>query len=277
MAAHFYIGPAGWSYPDWDGIVYPRGTERGTSRLALMARWFNLVEVDSTFYRLPPLEWAGRWLDAIPAERNFRFVIKLHRNLTHDRQLDPPALAHQRNFLKPFREAGRLGYALAQFPWSFRCDAPNKRFLRDLLDAMAGFPLAVEVRHGSWDLPAFFGYLRERGVAFCNIDQPVIGDSLGLTRHVTAPAACLRLHGRNYGHWFQTGGPGYQRYNYLYSDSEIALLAKTAREMGEQAEEVYIVTNNHYRGKAVFNGGQLGRMLSDEVPGCPDLTRGQVE
>jgi len=122
----------------------------------------------------------------------------------------------------------------------------------------------VEVRHGSWDQDAFFEYLCSRSVTFCNIDQPVVGDSLGLTARVTAPTAYLRLHGRNQADWFRPDAGVAQRYNYLYSEAEIAALAAVAESLGRKADHVYIVTNNHYRGKAVVNAIQLCRRL---IPG----------
>jgi len=259
-SAGIYIGPAGWSYPDWDNVVYPRPVIRERRQLQWLSQWFELVEVNSSFYRVPSLASVRRWLEAVRANSRFRFTVKLHQRFTHGLELDGVQLRAFREVLDLFGRSGRLGCALAQFPWSFKCERVEKIHLRRLLDAFQDYPLAVEVRHASWDTPAFFDYLQSREVAFCNIDQPVIGQSLGPTARVTARRAYLRLHGRNEAQWFEAAVPA-QRYNYLYSEAEIDTIAGLAGQLAGEAEELYVVTNNHYRGKAVLNGRQLCRRL----------------
>ena len=262
-AARIYVGPAGWSYPDWDRVVYPRPVVRDRRQLQWLSQWFELVEVNSTFYRLPALANVRRWMDAVRHNPRFRFTVKLHQRFTHGLELDRGQVRSFCEMLDLFHQSGLLGCALAQFPWSFKCEREEKIHLRRLLDAFQGFPLAVEVRHASWDTPAFFEYLQRRAVAFCNIDQPVIGQSLGPTCRVTSRQAYLRLHGRNEAQWFDDAGSA-QRYNYLYSEDEIGAIADLARRLATGAEELYVVTNNHYRGKAVLNGRQLCRRLIPE-------------
>ena len=264
MSPRYFIGPAGWSYGDWTGIVYPPEVVRRRGQLAYLAQSFNLVEINNSFYRIPEPRSAARWAGTAALRPDFRFTVKLFQGFTHERELDSRQVAAFREALAPLAEAGVLGCVLAQFPWSYRCGRAEKIHLRRVLDAFAGYPLAVEVRHGSWDVPEFFAWLRERGVAFCNIDQPVIGDSLGLTALATAPRAYLRLHGRNRAAWFAADTDAAQRYNYLYSGEEIATLAAAAETLAAAAGDVYVVTNNHYRGKAVFNALQLSRRL---IPG----------
>ena len=79
----------------------------------------------------------------------------------------------------------------------------------------------IEVRHDSWDNPETIRYFIEKNVAFCNIDQPLIGRSLEPTEHVTSPVGYVRLHGRNYDQWFDAD-TGADRYNYLYNEAELA-------------------------------------------------------
>lgn len=276
MSPRFFIGPAGWSYDDWSGIVYPPEVVRRRGQLAFLAQTFNLVEINNSFYRIPEPRSAARWAGAVSGRPDFRFTVKLFQGFTHERELDSGQAAAFREALAPLAEAGALGCVLAQFPWSYRCERAEKIHLRRVLDAFAGYPLAVEVRHGSWDVPEFFTWLRERGVAFCNIDQPVIGDSLGLTAHATAPRAYLRLHGRNREAWFAADADAAQRYNYLYSKEEIATLAAAAESLAAAAGDVYVVTNNHYRGKAVYNALQLGRRLIPGFESSLRLTEAEV-
>lgn len=268
-------GPAGWSYPDWEGLVYPPGVSRRGESLAYILDRFPLVEVNTSFYHLPGPAMVERWSRVATLRPGRRMVLKAPREYSHTAGPIPPG--------EPLREvanilagSGVLGCILLQFPWSFRCVDASKIRLRKVLDALEGFPVAVEVRHGSWDLPAFRDYLGKRGVALCNVDQPVIGESLPLTAHVTASFAYLRLHGRNRENWFRDGAGRDARYDYLYDAREIAEIGAVARSLARKAEVVYVVTNNHYRGKAVVNAAQLERMLDPDYSVPDDFPMGPI-
>ncbi|MBN2433260.1 MAG: DUF72 domain-containing protein [Acidobacteria bacterium] len=267
MKGCVYIGPAGWSYPDWEGVVYPPPIVRRRAQLGWIAAHFNLVEINTSFYRIPAIQIVRHWLASVAFRPDFRFSVKLFRNFTHARDLDPGAVTAVSSILEEIHHAGRLGCVLVQFPWSFKCVRQDKIYLHKLIRTFHHFPLALEIRHRSWDIPEFYRYLQEQKVAFCNIDQPVIGPSIPLTHHVTAPHAYLRLHGRNSKAWFAANAGRDERYNYLYDHHEIGELAETAAHMVERVDELYIVTNNHYRGKAVLNAGQLAERL---LPGYTD-------
>jgi uncharacterized protein YecE (DUF72 family) len=111
-----------------------------------------------------------------------------------------------------------LGAVLLQFPFSFHRTAENATYLEKLLKRFADYPLVVEVRHATWNVPEVFRLLRERAVGFCNIDQPLIGRSLEPSAETTAPVGYVRLHGRRYDTWFTDDleVPQHERYNYLY-------------------------------------------------------------
>ena len=117
------------------------------------------------------------------------------------------------------------------------------------------FPRVVEVRHESWNNPETISYFTERNVAFCNIDQPLIGRSLGATEHVTSPVGYVRLHGRNYDQWFEAE-KGADRYNYLYSEAELAGWKEKIERIAHKAEVTYVVANNHFEAKAGVNALQ---------------------
>ena len=88
-----------------------------------------------------------------------------------------------------------------------------------LLKRFSDYPLVVEVRHATWNDKAFYAMLHERGVGFCNIDQPVIGRSMKPTERTTARVAYVRLHGRRYDTWFSDDpeAPPSERYNYVFT------------------------------------------------------------
>jgi len=171
---------------------------------------------------------AWQWLERVAANPRFVFTAKLWQEFTHELNLTE---ANEKEFrpgpgIEMLREADKLGALLAQFPWSFKNTVENRRYLRKLVKRFRDFPLVVEVRHASWNQPDFYERLGEHGVGFCNIDQPVIGRSLGPSGRTTAPVGYVWLHGRNYDEWFREHDDGgAERYNYLYSAEELEPIA----------------------------------------------------
>ena len=266
------FGPAGWDYRDWAGVVYPRPLPKGFDPLAWLAGYFDAVEVNSTFYRPARPEVARAWADRVAAAPRFRFTAKLWRRLTHEREAYGAAeVAAARAPLDALREAGRLGAVLVQFPWSFRRDARAEEWLRDLFGALEGLPLALEVRHASWDAPETYAELAARGVGFVNVDQPLFARSLGPSARATARVGYVRVHGRNWKDWFREGAGRDARYDYLYSAEELRPWAARVREIAAapRCEEVYVVTNNHFRGQAVANAAMLASMVEERRVAAP--------
>ena len=268
-------GPAGWSYKDWSGIVYPEPAPRGFDPLGYVAGFFDVVEVNSTFYGPQPADVAARWVERVAENARFRFTAKLWRRFTHQRSSAWSAaeVAEARAAPEALLAAGRLGALLVQFPWSFRRTSENREWLDDLVGAFGDLPLAVEVRHESWNEPAFFAELAERGVGFVNIDQPQYRDSIAPSARATSPVGYVRVHGRNYRDWWRNEKP-HERYDYLYPAEELEPWAERAREIDadEHTSETYVVTNNHYQGKAVANALMLRTMTGDRgVEGPPPL------
>jgi uncharacterized protein YecE (DUF72 family) len=256
-----YIGPAGWDYPDWQGVVYPPGL-KGADRLTFLAAQFGAVEINVTFYRPIPPDYARRWLAAVEAAPDFRFTAKVWQVFTHDRRLPEAELAQFREGLEPMLAAGKLGVLLAQFPYSFHNTEENRAYLLKLKAALRNFPLAVEVRHRSWQHRAVGDFLAEIGLDFCNIDQPLVSYPMGATRWVTGTRGYLRCHGRRQDAWFEFGDDRGARYDYLYSPEELEDLAARARELQEKAQETYVIFNNHPAGQAVANALELTHRLT---------------
>lgn len=267
-----WVGVAGWDYPDWSGIVYPSGASRGFDRLAWVARFLDAVEINATFYRPVNPRIAATWVRRVAAHPGFRFTAKAHRSLTHEPWDDPvgvvaPTLAG----LAPLKEAGMLGALLVQFPQSFRWTEAGSLRLGRLLDALQGWPVAVEVRHSSWDDDHAAARMRAWGVGWCVVDQPQIeGSTLSPRPRVTAPLAYLRLHGRNVASWFDQSAGRDVRYDYRYTMDELRPLAEHARAMGSQAQALYAIANNHFRGQAFANALQLKHLISEVKPDAPE-------
>ena len=258
------FGPAGWSYKDWAGIVYPAPKPAGFDPLGFLAGFFDTIEINSTFYGPATPESARRWIDRVAPNPDFRFTAKLWRRFTHQRAeaWTRSDVDQAKASLLPLHAADRLGAVLLQFPWSFRNDEENRAWLEDVTHAFEEFPLVVEVRHLSWNEPDFFAELRERGIGFANIDQPQFHDSIAPSATRTSPVGYIRVHGRNYRDWWRDSAAPHERYDYLYSAEELRPWARRVKEIeAEGAEEVYVVTNNHYKGKAPANALMLQAMV----------------
>ena len=269
----FQIGTAGWSYPDWEGVFYPSPAPRRFRALAYYSRFFNLVEVNATFYAVFPPSHAEKWCQEVAGRPDFTFSLKLWKGLTHESPSPLPRVEIRsiRDTCSVLSGHGRLGALLMQFPWSFRFSPANFDRLKKLLDAFEGFPRAVEIRHASWHTAAFFDVLRERAAAFCNIDQPLLRDCPPPTSLSTASFSYLRIHGRNAPNWFRESATGGERYDYYYPPAEVEELARLARALADQTSRVMVTTNNHYRGQAPADALLLRAALEgkvDRVPSC---------
>jgi len=276
------VGPAGWSYSDWSGYVYPSRRPKGFHEATYLAEFFDTIEINTSFYQPLRPDHAAQWIDRVAANPRFVFTAKLWQRFTHDiRSIKSgSASAEEREVRIGFdvlRAAHKLGAVLLQFPFSFHRTAETLAYLTALLNRFADYPLVVEVRHGSWDSPETLEFLRTNGVSFCNIDQPIIGRSLGPSAQATAAVGYVRLHGRRYDTWFSddTKISAQERYNYLYSTAELASWVSRVRKVGEQARNTFVITNNHFQGKAVVNALQLISILKGSKVKVPEPLRQQ--
>jgi uncharacterized protein YecE (DUF72 family) len=274
--ASLRVGPAGWNYKDWEGIVYPPGASRSFDPLAYLADYFDTIEINSSFYSPPRPTDAASWARRVGNNPRFKFTAKAWQRLSHE----PRGAAQStlvadcnevRRSLAPILEAGVLGTLLLQFPWSFKNTPENAEYLRNLFRLLYDFPLALEVRHGTWAREALYQLLKEHRVALCNIDQPVIGDSMRLSAHLTARVGYFRLHGRNYQDWFREDAGRDARYDYLYSKEEVRQVSHQIRQVRQNAEETYVITNNHFRGQALVNALDILEELDVNPPAVPPM------
>jgi len=267
----YYVGTAGWSYEDWEGIVYPEVKERGFHPLSYLASLIDLVEINSTFYRPASVSMAYSWLRRVQFHPDFLFTVKLLQTFTHKRENISVQLADEfKRGIDPLAASRRLAAILIQFPWSFINSEENHEYLEKLFGLFSEFPLALEVRHSSWDRPEFYNFLKEKKVAFCNIDQPIFQRSIKPSAVVTNPDfSYVRLHGRNYQDWFREGAGRDDRYNYLYSKSELEDWVSRIKKLAEGSDRVFVITNNHYRGQALANALQIKNMLTGEKFNIP--------
>jgi uncharacterized protein YecE (DUF72 family) len=294
------IGTSGWSYPggrgSWNGVFYPArregaGARRGRGggaglapaggrfdELAYYAERFDTVEVNSTFYRIPPPETTRGWARRTPA--NFEFAVKLHQKFTHPALAaaslgDEAAVIRQddidafRRAIEPLAAAGKLGPLLAQFPPSFTATAESRDYLGWLLETFREHRLAVELRHRSWSdaRKETSALLAAHDAAWVQIDEPKFRFSIAQDFHPNIAAFLYaRLHGRNRAAWWDHDAAE-DRYDYLYSAAELEPIAEAARRASLLVRTLYLYMNNHFEAKAVANAVMLKARLGLPVPG----------
>jgi uncharacterized protein YecE (DUF72 family) len=265
MSTSPLFGTAGWSYPHWDGLVYPKAHGSGFHALDFLARRFDTVEINSSFYQPLKPEVVRLWMKKVEANPRFQFTAKLHQRFTHARVLEPAEVAGFADGLRPMLQAKKLGALLMQFPWSFRFTAENKDFLIRLRRAFHEFPLVAEMRHSSWMAEEAVGVFLDYRLGFCNIDQPEYTRAMPPTSYLTSGVAYVRLHGRNpqnsLGSFRNSGGQRVRQHDYLYSDAELAEWAKRIEHVNRFADRTFVIFNNDAQGKSVVNALQLQALM----------------
>ncbi len=173
----WYLGTVGFSYKDWDGVFYPAGMPQ-RSYLAHYSQIFNAVELDSTFYGIPPVERVRQWAAAVP--EGFKFCLKTPREITHDLRLIE-AGPRMSAFLETIRRLDdKLGAVLIQLPPTFTAaqfDVATD-FLANLSPTLR---YAVEFRHTSWYIPETAELLKAHGISWVSVDYMNLPRQIGLT------------------------------------------------------------------------------------------------
>src|SRR5260221_14041186 len=192
--ARLRIGPAGWSYPDWSGFVYPARRSKAFHEATFLAQFFDTIEINTSFYQPIHPDHALVWIERVAANPSFLFTAKLWQRFTHEPSATIEDERDARAGFDVLRKAGKLGAVLLQFPFSFHNSAETVAHLSALLKRFADFPLVVELRHSSWQTQSTLDLLREHNAGFCNIDQPFIGNSFTPTTQATASTGYIRSH-----------------------------------------------------------------------------------
>ena len=265
-----FIGPAGWSYADWRGRVYPESAGTKFDTLTLVAKYFDTAEINSSFYYSPTPATARSWLHRIAQNPNFIFTAKLNKVFTHKRgQATNEDEKLFREGMDPLADAGKLGAVLIQFPWSFKNEGEERAYLTRLVERFREYPLVVELRHESWNHPRILQTLEDLEVGLCDIDQPLFANSIKPSAEVTSSVGYVRLHGRNYQNWFREEANVLERYDYLYSRDELEPWVERIREVAGKAKQTFVITNNHARGKSLVNAFEVLALLSEERVPAP--------
>lgn len=262
------VGTQGWSYDSWAGSFYPIGT-RSSDRLALYARAFDTVEVDSTFYAAPPRERYVSWRDRTP--EGFVFTLKMPGEVTHELGLldARPAL----RFCEEARSLGpKLGAILIQLPPRHGPSAfeATAAFLRALPGDVR---FAIEFRDRAWLVPETVDLLREVGIALTLSVGPWLDEETarGLAAELAGglPRSLLYLR------WL--GAPARDRSMAELKaerDNEVGAWGKLIPGLG--VEEVYAFFNNDYQGHSPASARRLQGVLG-QTPVSPGELSPQKE
>lgn len=254
-----YIGTSGFSYDDWVGPFYPSGTPK-REFLGFYAGEFDTVELNASYYRLPE----KRFITALSRKTppNFVFFIKAFQGLTHRITDQTPSQLEQfKAALSPLEDAGKLGGVLLQFPYSFHPTDGNRAHLDSLLNSLGPLRPVVEFRNREWLTEPVLDLLADRDAGFCSVDQPALRGLLPSEAIVTSrQVGYVRFHGRNREKWWEHD-EAWERYDYLYGESELGEWTEKIRKMTERAEKTYVYFNNHRNAQAVINARQMKLLL----------------
>ncbi len=257
-----YVGIAGWSYKDWENVVYPAGLP-ARERLAFLAEFLDCVEINSTFYAIPAVSTVTNWVRQVDDHPSFRFTCKANRALTHEKTYDAGKAEAFASAAAPLERSGKLGAVLAQFPWFFTFSADTFNRIRRISTDLAGYPLVLELRHRSFLHEEFLAFLHEKGIELAVIDLPHTRTSLPVHSFCCGNCAYFRFHGRNSKAWFNPQAGRDQKYDYLYSIDELKPWVQRIRDLAGRTQRIFVITNNHYRGKAVVNALDLAAQLKE--------------
>jgi uncharacterized protein YecE (DUF72 family) len=243
MSGKIYIGTSGWNYKHWmNGKFYPRSCPQ-SEWLAFYARHFGTVEINNSFYRLPPPETFAVWARKSPDD--FVFAVKASRFITHIKRLKDPAES-VKLFLKNSSRLGKkLGPILFQLPPQMKADAGRLEGLMRALRRRKKLKVAIEFRHETWFTQEIYDLVGRAGWTVCLADWLDAGGDIP----VVGSFCYIRRHGRT------------ARYASCYSEKQLREDARLATEVAEQGKDVYVYFNNDAEAYAIRNARTLIGMI----------------
>jgi uncharacterized protein YecE (DUF72 family) len=251
VAGKIHIGTSGWHYKHWLGFFYPEKLP-AREMFAFYARYFDTVELNNSFYRLPLPTTFDSWRDNSP--KSFLFAVKASRFITHMKKLKDPASSSQKFFAGAERLGPKLGPILFQLPPRWQVDIER---LREFLNSLPrGHRYVFEFRDESWLVKEAFDLIRQFNSAFCIHDLGGIQTPL----EITAEFTYVRFH-----------GPGKAKYRGSYSKQALEEWASRIRNWQEQLRDIYVYFNNDIGGHAITNALELKRLTSRSADDSSEL------
>jgi uncharacterized protein YecE (DUF72 family) len=263
------VGCQGWNYEDWvtgpgASGFYPAGT-RAAGLLEVYARAFETVEVDSTFYAIPPTSTFESWMKRTPD--GFTFSLKLPQEITHERALRTGSITLLEEFCERARVLKeKLASVLVQLPPQFELTVENGRALRDFLPRLPrDIRFSIEFRSSGWLKQTVFDFLAEHNVALAFVEGQWIAqeDVWHLSEHPTADFAYIRWMGaRNLTRFDTVQRP---------QDENLQAWSNMITRPGKRIKQVYAYFSNFYEGHAPASANKLKRMLGQQIIEAADL------
>ncbi|MFN0156623.1 MAG: DUF72 domain-containing protein [Bacteroidota bacterium] len=256
QGAQVLVGIGGWEHEVFDTCFYPQAGMTSEDKLSYYARFFDAVEVRSTFWdeTLSDSD-AARWVEAVNFNKRFMFNVKLHSSFTHKQSVKPHITRAIRSVLHELQRHDKLGALIVQFPYAFTNTSAHRYHVIKLSEIFSGFPIHVEFRHESWNQATTNTLLAEHGMLAVNTDLPRIRQHIPFTTTVIGNAAYMRLHGRNDKGWLVNADD--VRYDYLYNAREVRELSRRIDVLTQKCDRVTVICNNTTNGKALANALQL--------------------
>ena len=243
--AEILIGTSGWHYGHWMGRFYPHGLSRDRF-LRHYSQSFNVVEINSTFYRLPRPESIDAWREQTP--ERFIFACKASRFITHMKKLRDPDRSIEPFFAAVTRLGKKLGPILFQLPPSLHIDITR---LSKFLEALPrGHRYAIEFRHESWWMEKTYKLLLQHKAACCICQLGAVPQSF----EATADFAYYRLHGPS------------NRYRGSYNEEALRSWARHILDRRDHGQDVFCFFDNDERAYAPKNAMKLKALVSREGP-----------
>jgi uncharacterized protein YecE (DUF72 family) len=275
------VGTCSWADESLSKYFYPPQVKGAEERLRYYAERFDVVEANSTYYRLPDREMVQKWADRTPEgfimhvkafgvmTRHPVKVDQLPTDLREHAPLDergrvdrPPRelraeiFRRFRDALEPLREAGKLGGILMQFPPYVVPRPAAWDYLAWAQKQLGGDEMLVEFRHAAWlddeHREETLSFLESHDMSFVIVDAPKTGGRNVLPTVVTttSPTAYVRFHGRNAETWNKRVRSAAERFDYLYSEDELREWVEPLQELASKPETVYAMFNNNGRSTA---------------------------
>jgi uncharacterized protein YecE (DUF72 family) len=246
------IGCISWTYPDWQGAFYPEGA-KSSEYLSLYSQVFDIVEIDSTFYRTPNSSTVSQWKDATPP--NFLFTAKLSRKITHDSRLKNVS-----NNLKSFEASikclgTKLACIIAQMPPNFKFEK-NFELLSSFLDEIDGnIRYVIEFRDTSWFREETYTLLKKNHVCLAwSVTQSTKGK---VPTEVTSDLLYLRFMG-------QFGE--FTKFDHLQKEKTDVLKTwlENLQKKSDTFRHAYVLMSNHFEGFAPSTANSFRKLIGLE-------------
>jgi uncharacterized protein YecE (DUF72 family) len=240
MTTQVRIGCSGWVYRHWKGIFYPEDLPQ--------KRWFeyyssefDTVEINNSFYRLPPPATFDKWRKQAPP--GFCYAVKANRYLTQAKKLNACEEPLERMMAAVRSLGDRLGPMLYQLPPKMKVNLERLESFLQILPK--GITSVFEFRNTSWYVPETYALLDRYGASFCAHDMPGSASE----RIAVGSIAYVRFHGGEGKYWGR------------YSDEGLLGWTDWIVEQSRQGRSVWCYFNNDIHGHAIHDARTLRSMV----------------